>query len=399
MRIMIESTELEEIHIDFLERVLTKDWIKEQLKIVDEVSQFKEQGSILGLFHPLVADYLSLRVSIRKASILDQDTILMGIGHNNIVELGRNLYELQGLYNVDKIRARIQSKDLFEDVCWELEVAMALKYGGFDINFVDETDKPTYDILGKFNGRQVAIECKRKHIKDKDYNFNRIFSTYLGKRLIEELEKHDGKHEVLITVNGVGKLEDAKLILHTFRDMLNSNTPIKYVKDSCRITLTDKFRGTDTGLIMRGNKAEFALASSKKNNLKEVYTDNHSETEFKDRVFFKFDSQNLQIKNLRSLLSTANKQLNGNLSCLFLKVPYFAHDLAVQEVEDLLSKRYENIGAVKIVSTQKTFSEDYGVKTGRKEVLRINSNAAIKVSEKIVDLLSNTTMFSKYVSM
>ena len=213
--------DLESIYIDFAKQIMDEEWINKQLKLVDEVSQFKEKGSFLGVFHPFIKNYLDIRVSIRRATILNEETILMGEGHSNIVELGRNLYELQDFYDKDKMRSRLQAKD-FEDTCWELEVMMALKYVGVMANFEAEKETKSFDISALIGTDNVAIECKNKHIEDKIYNGNRVFSDIVGEKVIEHLSKLDGKHDIRIEIDGSGKIEDVKQLVQTIRGMFES---------------------------------------------------------------------------------------------------------------------------------------------------------------------------------
>ena len=386
--------DLESKYIDFAKKIMDEGWMNQQLRLVDEVSQYKEKGSYLGLFHPFIRNYLDIRITFRKAIILNNETMLMGVGHSNIVELGRNLYELHGLYDEKKTRARLQSKD-YEDVCWELEVMMALKYSGVQANFEREKEIPSFDISAFIGSENIAIECKNKHIEDKEYNFNKIFSHFLSEKVIQHLTEVEGRHDIKIEIDGTGKIEDVKQLAQTIREMLKSKITYMNYKNVYEITMTNKYKNIPTGIIMKSNKEEFCVSSSVRNSLKEVYTKNE-EMNYKDRIFYRFKSQDLSVKNLNSLLSTANKQIAGNQGCVFLKVPHYAFNESISEVEGLLQRFYSNISGVKIIALKKDFIENSGVKVARKEKLILNEHAKIQLSQTCKSTFEQPMMFKKY---
>jgi len=387
--------DLESLYIDFAKQIMDEEWINQQLKLVDEVSQYKEKGSYLGLFHPFIKNFLDVRVTVRKAVILNEETMLMGVGHSNIVELGRNLYELQGLYDKEKMRARLQSKD-YEDACWEFEVMMALIYSGVQANFEREKDIKSFDISAWIGSDKVAIECKNKHIEDKKYNFNKVFSHFLSEKVIKHLTELKGRHDIKIEIDGTGRIEDVKQLVQTIHEMLESNITYMKFKDTYKITMTKKYRDIPTGVIMKNNKEEFCISSSIRNSLKEVYTKITEEMDYKDRIFFRFTPQNLSVKNLNSLLGKANKQITSTQGCVFLKVPYHAFNESIVEVEGLLQKFYSNVSGVKIIALKKYFIENMGVKIARKEKFIVNKRAKVQPSPALKSVFERPMMFEKY---
>src|SRR5690349_11414454 len=92
------SREREDIYIDKFKEVITDEWIKQQTKNMYYQNQFKEAGAFLDLIHPIMRHYVNIWASVRKASALRREYVLMGVGDQELVSLGQNLYELDGLY-------------------------------------------------------------------------------------------------------------------------------------------------------------------------------------------------------------------------------------------------------------------------------------------------------------
>lgn len=396
--ILKESGENDHLYIDTARHILTYEWIERQLKIMYEQSQFKEKSYFLDLLHPFIKDYLNVLIALREAATLKHDLICMGLGYHNTIELGRNLYELHGLYREDKIRPRLQDKNLYDDVCWELEVAMCLKYTGFEVRFEKEINEKMHDISAIKEGDAIAIECKNKHIVDDKYNDNKAFAVCLADKLLDKLNEIKDSYDLRITIRDKGKIEDIKDIAVVVQNMLKSGNTVAIFNNNYRIEIIDEYKNISTALIMQQAIEELCINSRDIKSLKDIYSKKgKTGTEYRHRLFFRFPPEDLQLRNLNNLIKNANKQIKGIQGCVFLKVPSFQFDNSVEEVRDLFSKgRYSNIGAVKLVSLNKTFHAGLGVKIERKEAIIVNQNAIIPISHSILDTLSKNIIFNKY---
>lgn len=388
---------LEDVYLQTVKDVLTNQWIEEQLKVLHNRVPTKEFASVVNTLHPFISDYISCLTQLRQAEILGQNMILMGVGHHNIIELGRNLYELRDLYNVDYFRSRLQDKESYDDACWELEVAINLKYSGFEVKFEKELDSKKHDLTAFLNVDLVAIECKNKHIEDKQYQRNQEFSWFFADKLLKDLEDLEENYDIRVTIEGCGDIADVKHLVKMVRKMISQNFFVRKFKDIYKIELINDYRDIPTPLVLQRSKEKVCINSSRYRSYKEGLTTGQRGTQYKDRIFFRFPDEQLQLKNVNSLLGKANKQIYGLPGCVFLKVPHYRFEESIEEIIRLLDKnRYSNLGAVKLVALNRTFVPDKGVKTERSEKLLLNDSARLPVAKPILDCLSKNIMFNKW---
>jgi hypothetical protein len=345
--ILKASDENDQLYIDTVRNILTCEWIERQFQVMYEYSQFKEEGYFLGLLHPFIGDHLNVIMALREADALKHDLICMGIGYQNTIELGRNLHELYGLYREDKIRPRLQDKNLYDDVCWELEVAMCLKYTGFKVRFEKEMNEKMYDITATIERDAIAIECKNKHIKDDKYNDNKAFANLVADKLFDRLNEIKENHDLRISIKEKGKIEDIKDVAVAIKDMLKLGNTITVLKDNYRVEIIDEYKNISTALIIQQGMEELCINSREVKSLKDVYLEtNKTGIKYKHRLFFRFPPQNLELRNLSNIIKNANKQIMGMQGCVFLKVPIYQFEKAIEEIGDIFTKgHYSNIGA------------------------------------------------------
>lgn len=398
---MKRDIEQELLYINKLKGVLTQNWIDLQFKVLYEKSQLKERAKFLNLLHPFTRDYLDVQTSIRKAVILGKDILIAGEGYFNSVNVGKNLFELQGLYDEDKLRTRLQDKKQYDDVCWELDVAVCLKHTGFDIKFVEESDEASYDLFASYNGHDIAIECKNKHNEDEEYTTNKTFASCFTKDVFNVwCDLNRDKYDVRISIiHGTGALEDIKKVNLLIRDMFLSKSKKSICNNQYEIEFINDYKGIPTPVVLERFGEEMCMNTRVVADLKDIYdkTKNNG-TSYEDRIFFRFPPQDLELKSIKALISKANKQINGIQGCVFLKAPMINFDEAIQQTKKILLKDFTNIGGVKVISLQNSFSESYGVKTERNEEFIIHSRPKIQINKAIAATLSKNIYFNKYYS-
>lgn len=377
--------------------VFTDQWISQEFKKIYKKSQFKEQGATLGLVHPLICDYLSIKRSIRKANILKQSKILTGVGYHKIVELGRILYELKDIINIEKLRSRLQGASEYLDVLWELQVALVLKYSGFEVAFIEEGSMKSYDILASRNGLQLPIECKNRKADHRQYQKVASVCASIYKSVLEQMDQVSSRGNIRITLLKLVSLSESKHIKSKVKGLLDRGlTEIR--TDDYIIEIVPEYEHLPTSLIMEEHGEEAAYCSAECE-IQEAYSKERvTENNYNNRVFFRFSPPNEYDVSVVSLLEKANRQFreNDTAGCIFLRVPYSSFTEACDEVEDLLKRTYSSVGAVKVVGLMNDFSPVHGVVTGRYERLVVNERSFYLLNDELINALSENIMFNIY---
>ena len=138
---------------------------------------------------------------------------------------------------------------------------MCLKYSGFDVRFVKESDELSYDFAASYNGDVIAIECKNKHQDDEDYKANQTFASCFTENISDLWSSRTKKrHDIRITIiKETGSLEDVKEIASVIRDTILSEASINYYKDKYKIEILTEYDGVPTPLVMEKYNEEMCV--------------------------------------------------------------------------------------------------------------------------------------------
>ena len=271
---------------------------------------------------------------------------------------------------------------------------MNLKYSDCEVKFVEESNEKSFDIIAKYKGEEIAIECKNKQIEDENYKRNQAFGVFFAQQLSDRLKELKGKLDIRITVKNVGRIEDVKPLSLLIKEMISKNIKKDVLGNNYEVEFIEDYKNVPTPLITAAKMEDLCINRTEVTDLKNAFY--NQGTEFKDRIFFRFPPENETVKNIDSLISEANKQIKDIQGCVFIRVPFFSFEQSIVEVERLLHKGYENLGAIKVVALNKTLDRIYGVKTERQEKWIVNPNAKIPISAELAKCLSQNIFLNKY---
>ncbi|OME51775.1 hypothetical protein BSK59_19820 [Paenibacillus odorifer] len=392
--------DMDDHYINKFEEVMTSEWIRDQTRQMYYRNLFKEAGAFFDILHPIMQHYVDIWTSVRKAEALGESIVKMGSGNHELINLGRNLLELDGLYDLKLYRSRLQEKQLYNDACWELEVAQALKYNGFQVQFNDES-KIRYDFTAECLGTTFAVECKNKQIQDKTFAANSAFAYLLGSRTIDKLTKHGYAVDLKVTVKETAVFEDYKRVMLAINNMLREGNSQTREGNQYTIEVIKDFRHLPTPKALDAIPNIHCCITGEerlKSELNKVYTERERGTSFQNRMFFSIPKERAEVKNLQDLIKKANRQVGENPGCLFLQVPYSDFSMCKEEISKFVYRNgYSNIHLVKIVAL-KSSNHGMGVKIDRLEDFVINSKARNPIPSILLERLTDHLFFSKFVN-
>ena len=396
--VMVDKKAILEKERAYSEKVndfMGKDWIDSEM---NRAKASRKKGGVIIAQHPFIRDYEEIHAQVFRAEVLKEDTIIMGKGHSNLVELGKCLLELEGNYNEEITRNRLRSKENYESTVWELKVISALnKNGAVAKNRATKNEKG-YDIVARINDKYFAVECKKKIVEDAEYKSNLTKAGMMAKAVQSTIGKILYGIDIRIIINDILCVDDVPEIRKTARDMIYSGVKKSLIVDKYVVEVIDEYLNVPAGYVTGRLQTETICTVSGSRTLEEVYTEKVNDHRFKNRVFVRLREGNAQVKNFDDLLCKANKQLSNSRmqSSVFIEVPMHAFDECLSEVKRLFNGKYENIGCVNLVASEKEHLLNVGVKLNIKTKCVLNEKPKIKMHDDVIEFLNKNPMFQYF---
>ncbi|SFC52673.1 hypothetical protein [Bacillus sp. UNCCL81] len=377
-------------NIEFLGSFIGNDWIEEQIANVERKSFLKERGNHYDLYHPFVHYKYELDYLIRRAEIEKNDDIVLGEYYHILNNAGSLLrFNYNKLANLKEIQMRLRDSKQFHDIIWELEVGTMLELNDAKVEFKKPKQGNSNDLKFKIDDRLIEVEIKNKTIENEIFKRNQIFTQLLIDKL-SKLKVLEGK-AILIEFE-VSRYEDISLICKEVESKFNVFDYIS-VDGKYKIRSKDRYLKIPIQKILENNTVNSVL-ESREVSKKDLFNDDIG-GKLKTRYIIKFPEQNYELKNIKSVLKKANKQLpNGGV--VFLKVPHSTFETSISDIERALKGNFSNISAVKLFGTSLSTLNNQGVREDRKERLIISDKSMFKLSKNEFDFLSKDMYFSKY---
>lgn len=380
-----------EDNIDYLKDFFGDEWIKAEFEKTEKRSMLKEVGARYFNYHPFVQYQYELLYLIRRADNLKKDDVVLMENWEKLNKTGCLLkLHMMKIEDKNEFLNRLKSAELFDDVLWELEVATIFLKNNINYDFKIPSPGDSNDLTCYIDNRALEIECKNKHIFDERFNKNDIFSHMLCNEVgkIKELYGKTIEFEY-----EEGCYEDIKTIVQEIKSKLLINNSVNTI-NKYRIEIKSDYSNMSPEQILNLNGVQrFYLASQQRKS--DLYNMDIPNINNSIRIIIKFPKEVRNIKNIDSLIKTANKQLpNGGV--IFLKVPYYDFDNMIKEIKKILNNNFSNIYCIKVVAFESEYIEDTGVKVSRREELVWGKLSNCKLTKKEFDFLSDNIAFSIY---
>lgn len=256
-------------NVEYLRKFIGEEWIKAEVKKIENKSMLKEVGRRYFNYHPFVQFHYEIQFLIRRADALKEDSVLMGEFWEKLNRTGY-LVKLQKDKIVDEneFRNRLRSAEQFDDALFELEVATILRKNNIEYNFKAPVIGDSNDITCFVDNRSLEIECKNKHILDARFNRNDTFSHMLCNALSEIKTLLKGK--IIEIEFEDGNYEDIKTIVNEVKNNLKDNKSIN-VLDKYTIGLKYEYIKMSVEEVLNLNNVQryYMVGEQKKS---ELYT-------------------------------------------------------------------------------------------------------------------------------
>jgi hypothetical protein len=376
-------------YIEFLRAFIGEDWIKAEIKKIEDRSRLKEVGSEYEDYHPFVKYHYEIKYLLRRAEALKQEDVLLQESYYRLSIAGYLIMvNLNKIRNHSDLKNRLRDANQFYDAIWEFEVATMFLKNKIKYSFKEPVQDDSNDITCFIDDKPLEIECKNKHTVYVKHRKNQMFAHILANKLSNTKLFKDSTYIISFDE---GNFEHIKSIVKCMIENLNSKKNYTVLQ---RYGI-QRISGDEVDVIetLQSDTDVREVIVVKEIDKKDLFSNDVSKGNTQMQFIFKYPEANTKIKNIDKLLKDANSQL-PNSGVVFLKVPLMVFNDAIKEITDILNTRCSNLKAVKVIAIEEKFIEGSGVKISRKEELVINQRCKESLTEKELNFLKADIAFS-----